>query len=222
MTETHDRDDPRRPDLPPTDEVVLAAIERAARHRARETPAVPIWAITEHLGLSRRSSRGRAVRAQLERMAAAGELLRARHRGVPTWALTSGGRRRLAAALLTDPQPLPESPQHQTWRRARTAAGCEIERFRDTLRRDLEEATGLLDASGRPHSDSWLEMGERLHRDARRLASAVHCLFEWPEPHDERADIDDRNEPGDVLLDARERERARARRMGRRNVRLWQ
>jgi hypothetical protein len=222
----HDERPPDRPPPPappPSDELVLAAIERAARHRARDMPAVPIWAIAEHLGVPRRSARARAVRSQLQRMTVAGDLRCARRRGVLTWALTGAGERRLAAARLAgQAQPLPESPQHLAWRQARTAAACEIERFRANLAEGLREALALLDrADGAAHSDAWLELGERLHRDARRLASASHCLYEWREPHDDRADIDERNEPGDERLDAAARERARARRVGRRNVHLW-
>ena len=223
MSEHHRSHDNQPPDDPPSDELVLAAIERAARHRARDTSAVPIWAIAEHLGLRRRSARARDMRAQLDRMTADGELECGRQRGVLTWTLTSAGLRRLAAARMAgQAMPLPESPQHLAWRRARTAAACEIERFRQNLRDGLEDALGLLDAGPPPHSDAWLELGERLHRDARRLASASHCLHEWHEPHDARADIDDRCEPGDEQLDDAQRARVRARRVGRRNVHLWE
>jgi hypothetical protein len=215
-------DDPPSED-PPTDEHVLAAIERAARHRARDTHAVPIWAIAEHLGLPRRSARARGIRAQLDRMTSDGQLQCARLRGVMTWTLTSAGHKRLAAERLAGhARSLPESPQHLAWRRARTAASCEIERFRRSLTDDLDEALRLLDAEPSASSDAWLELGERLHRDMRRLASASHCLYEWREPHDEVADVDDRREPGDERLDPAERARARARRVGRRNVHLWE
>jgi hypothetical protein len=223
VSEQDRRQDNRLPDDPPSDELVLAAIERAARHRARDTSAVPIWAIAEHLGLRRRSARARDMRAQLERMTADGELECGRRRGVLTWTLTSAGLRRLAAARVAgQAMLLPESPQHLAWRRARTAASCEIERFRQNLTDDLDDALGLLDAVPPPHSDAWLELGERLHRDTRRLASASHCLYEWHEPHDARADIDDRCEPADERLDDAQRARVRARRVGRRNVHLWE
>jgi hypothetical protein len=222
VSQPHDRSDDQANDRPPSDELVLAAIARAARHRAREIAAVPIWAIAEHLGLARRSALGRGIRSQLKRMTEAGDLQCVRRRGVLTWALTRSGHRRLRAARLAGlAQPLPESPQHLAWRRARTAAACEIERFRQSLREDLEQALGVLD-DDTTGSDAWLELGERLHRDARRLGSANHCLYEWREPMDDRADIDDRNEPGDERLDAHERTRARARRVGRRNVQLWE
>lgn len=45
------------------DVTVLAAIDRAERHRGR--PGVPVWLIFEHLGIPRRSRR---VRAQSKRL----------------------------------------------------------------------------------------------------------------------------------------------------------
>jgi hypothetical protein len=207
----------------PADELVLAAVERAVRHRARETPSVPIWAIAEHLGVPRRSARGRRLRPRLQRLTEAGLLTCARHRGVIAWALTAAGRRRLRAARLAGLElALPESPQHLAWRRAQTAAACELARFSRNLSDSLEEARRVLDAVDRAHSDVWFELGERLHRDARRLASACHCLYEWAEPVEERADVDERKEPSDERLDRAERARARARRVGRRNIHLWQ
>jgi len=216
---SHDRSRSHRP---PSDELVLAAIERAALHRARDTPAVPVWSIIEHLGLSRRSAGARQVRIRLEQMTAAGDLYSRRNRGVVTWELTGAGRRRLSAARLSGQgQPLPESPQNLAWRRAQTAAACEVERFRRELGDRLGAALDLLAADPPAHSDRWLALGEHLHRDTRRLASAMHCLHEWSEPHDDRSDIDDHSEPGDERLETSERARVRARRVGRRNLHLW-
>jgi hypothetical protein len=208
---------------PPHDELVLAAIERAELHRARRTPEVPIWAIVEHLAIPRRSSLARGIRSQLERLVEVGALERSRRRGVSTWALTSPGRRRVQAARLAGQlAQLPESPQHLAWRQAQTAAGLEIDSFRRKLSETLEEAVGLLGAEAPVHSDAWFELGQRVHHDARRLASASHCLYEWAEPRDDRADVDDRREPGDESLEEAERARYEARRVGRRNISLWQ
>lgn len=217
------RHDPRAtPTDRPSDELVLAAVERAARHQARETPAVPVWAILDHLAVPRRSAAARHVRSRLAVLHAAGRLESSRRHGVPTWALTSSGAQRLAQARRSGGVgPLPESPQHREWRNARTAAGQEIERFRTGLRERLAQAALLLDAERPPHSDAWLELAEELPRACRRLASASHCLYEWPEPDDERADVDRHVEPGDAQLDEHERARRRARRAGRRNIRLW-
>lgn len=207
---------------PPSDELILAAVERAGRHRARDTPAVPVWAILDHLAAPRRSQAARHVRARLGVLHAAGWLESSRSHGVPAWELTGAGRRRLQLARRAEEVPqLPESPQHRAWLGARTAAAQEIERFRASLRERLEEAALLLDADPPPHSDAWFELGEALQRACRRLASASHCLHEWVEPHEDRADVDERREPSDEGLDPAERARRRARRAGRRNIRLW-
>jgi hypothetical protein len=116
---------------------------------------------------------------------------------------------------------LPESPQHRAWRNARTAAANEIERFARSLGADLDRATRLLEADPPARSDAWFELGERVQRAAWRLASAGYCLREWSEPDDSRADVDDRVEPGDEGLDSAELARRRARRLGRRNITLW-
>jgi hypothetical protein len=217
--------DPRPPATrfaAPSDELVLAAIERAARHQAHDRSAVPVWAILEHLGLRARSAPARHVRARLDALHAAGSLACARRHGVPTWALTGAGRRRLRRASRAGELPaLPESPQHRAWRNARTAAAQELERFRRLVREHLERGEALLDADPPPHSDAWLELAEELQRACRRLASASHCEYEWAEPDDARADIDEHVEPADRRLEPARRRLTRARRAGRRNILLW-
>jgi hypothetical protein len=196
-------------DIP--DVTVLAAIDRAERHRGR--PGVPVWLIFEHLSIPRRSRR---VRVQLQALVRDGAIEQRRAHGVDIWALAPSGRRRLRGAGRVD---LPESPQHCQWRNARTLAAQEIERFRAAMRDLVTEASALLgDTSG---SDAWFELADRLHSAARRLGSATYCLHEWMEPDDDRADIDDHVSPADLALDTRERERRQARRAGRRNTRLW-
>ena len=202
---------------------VLAATERAERHRAGEALGVPDWAILAHLDVARRSGAARAVRGQLQLLLTDGALERSRRHGREVWALTGSGARQLARARRSEGDPpLPESPQHRSWRNARTAAALELERFRATLRRSLDEAERLLAAEGPPpHSDAWLALAETLRRDARRVGSASHCLYEWCEPDDARADVDDHREPGDCALPERRRAAIRALRVGRRNVLLW-
>jgi hypothetical protein len=206
----------------PSDELVLAAIERAALHDLRQTGTVPVWGILEHLALSRRSGGARRVGARLETMATAGWLDRSRRHGVTTWALTDAGARHLREARSAGGVPaLPESPQHRAWRFARVAAGQELERFRAGLRERLTEAAGLLDADPPPHSDAWLELAEELQRTCRRVGSASYCLREWSEPDDDLRDVDERVDPADSTLGEAELARRRARRGGRRNIRLW-
>jgi hypothetical protein len=206
----------------PPDELVLAAIERAARHQSHHRPAVPVWAILEHLALRPRSASARHVRARLHALHAAGSLDCLRRHGVTTWALTGSGRRRVRrAADAGELPPLPESPQHRAWRNARVAAAQELERFRALLRERVERAAALLDADPAPPPDAWLELADELQRACRRLASASHCLHEWGEPDDSRADIDEHLEPGDRRLTPAQRKLTRARRAGRRNILLW-
>ncbi|MGO9322391.1 MAG: hypothetical protein ACLQBY_16540 [Solirubrobacteraceae bacterium] len=206
----------------PSDELVLAAVERAGRHQARDTPAVPVWAILEHLAVPRRSGAARHVRERLGALHAAGWLERSRRHSVPTWALSDAGLAHLRRARRDGALPaLPESPQHRAWRDARTAAAQEIERFRASVRERVARAALLLDAEEPPHSDAWLELAEELQRACRRLGSASHCLYEWVEPDDAHADVDEHVEPADEQLDPSERAVRRARRAGRRNIRLW-
>jgi hypothetical protein len=189
------------------DELVLAAIERAIRHYPRKTSAVPAWEIYDHLGFPTRSGAARRVRARLNAMQEAGAVERSRRRGLDVWALSSTGRRRLQRVERTDKVlELPESPQHRAWRDAQATAAQEIERYRAELRERLEQALRLLDVDPFADSDAWFELGERLRPPCRRLGSAVHCLREWREPDDARADIDDDRT---------------GYRSGRRNIRYW-
>jgi hypothetical protein len=88
--------------IPIPDEKVLAAVDRAERHRDRT--GVPVWLVFAHLGIPRRSRR---VRAQLGGLVERGDLRRARVHGIELWVLTSKGRRRIARS---GEQELPESP----------------------------------------------------------------------------------------------------------------
>jgi hypothetical protein len=217
-----DRDRRARPAELPSDELVLAAVERAVRHRGADVSEVPVWAILEQLGLATRSREARHVRSRLHALQAAGSLQQARRHGVPVSGLTPGGWRRLERALSAGAAlRLPESPQHRAWHHARTAAAEEIERFRRSLADTIDEASRLLDADPPAHSDAWFELAERLRRAAWRVGSAGHCLYEWTEPDDADADIDDHAAPGDEHIAPTERAVRRARRAGRRNTRLW-
>lgn len=201
------------------DELVLAAIERAERHRTNDAPGVPIWAITEHLDIPRRSGKARHVRSRLRAFEADGSLESLRRHKVEIWALTVAGRQRLRRAVRAGDIPqLPESPQHRAWRRARTIAAEEMERLRCSLRKTLAVALSLIDSDRPAHSDRWFELAERLSVEAAQLGTAVHCLHEWVEPDDRRADIDSRRESSDRRLAPDERWRRRHRRIGRRNI----
>ncbi|HSZ14386.1 MAG TPA: helix-turn-helix transcriptional regulator [Solirubrobacteraceae bacterium] len=223
----------------PVDEVsdvlVLAAVDRAERHSASITKGVPIWQVLDHLAIASRTKRARRARALLQELEASGSLECVRRRSLPVWALTSRGRRRLSRARRAGRLPaLGESPQHRRWREARALAGQRIEGFRLELLDAVEHARELLaapvpdppavdapDAALGVTSDVWFEVGEQLHRACRRLGSASYCLWEWREPEDARADVDDLGALGDEAFDARARAVRRARRGGRRNPLLW-
>jgi hypothetical protein len=196
------------------DLLILAAVERAARHRADGGSAVLIYAVMEHLGLLPRGGGFGVKLAELER---AGLLQRKRLHRAQGWELTDSGRRRLQRARRAGQlSELPESPQHRAWRQERETAEAEIDGIRLELRGTLEAASALLDAPS--HSDDWFEYGDRLRRECRRIGVAIHCLQEWQEPDDARPDIDNRVEPTDKGLNPLERERRRARRVGRRTI----
>ncbi len=207
------------------DVLVLAAVERGARHRARAHEGVPVWVIRAHLHIPARSRDSRRLRARLGVLEREGLLSSGGRSGVVLWSLTEDGQQRLNAARAGGGvSVLPESPQHIAWRQARAAAQEHVVGFDQALGEAALGTFALLDAerAGEPaHSDEWFVMGERLQRGCRRMGSASHCLYEWVEPSDEQADVDDRREPGDDRLEPAERDRRRARRTGRRNIALW-
>jgi ribosome-binding protein aMBF1 (putative translation factor) len=207
------------------DVLVLAAIERGARHRARDHEGVPVWAIRAHLHIPARSRDARRLRVRLRVLESEGLLSTGGRGGVVLWSLTETGQGRLRADQATGGVPeLPESPQHIAWRQACAAAQEHVVGFDQALGEAALGTFALLDAgrAGQPaRSDEWFAMGERLQRSCRRMGSAIHCLHEWAEPSDDQSDIDDRREPGDDRLEPAERDRRRARRVGRRNIALW-
>jgi hypothetical protein len=184
-----------------TDVLALAALDRAVRHqRAGTQSGVPVWAVYEHLRISQRSGAARRLREQLAALEGSW-LERGKRHGAETWRLTPAGKRRLSRLRRKGELPgLPESPQHRAWREAHALAGERIEEFRVALLEEVERAQGLLGApvvAGSPFSDAVFELGERLHKACRRLGSATHCLYEWSEPDDVHADVDDHADPGD-------------------------
>jgi hypothetical protein len=197
---------------PPDGVEVLAALQRAAAHRPAAEGAVSMRELLAHLGAAPRSAAARAAGEALARLHAAGAVSCARRHGVPVWSLTASGHARLRRARaggVLGGGPLPESPQHRAWRRAQTAAALEIDRFRAALRAALADAESALEHDTREPVPSrvWFELSERLRRRAWLVGSASHCLYEWREPDDARADVDDDAGPAGT---------------GRRNIRLWE
>jgi hypothetical protein len=207
-----------------TDDVLLAALRRAVLHDPRGRRHVPIWVLLEHLDVPRRSARAGAARERLAKLEKRGWIERGSAHGVPMWTLSKTGKRRLRRAERAGTcLALPESPQHRAWRQARTLASQEIDRFETELQRASDDAAALLQSEHRKEirSDVWLELGARLARDCRLLASARHCLSEWPEPTEAGADLDTLRGPDDQLLDHDRLRALRVLRAGRRNTLLW-
>jgi hypothetical protein len=206
---------------PVSDALVLAAVERAERHREREGEGVMMSDIAEHLGFVHGSWTTRRLRPQLDALIAEGSLARSRRHGVVVWELTAVGRGGLERTRrASEVEELPEAPQHRTWRHARATAGDRIDGFRTEAREAVEDAAMLLYAED-PHSDAWFGVAERLQTACWRVGSATHCLREWHEPDDGRPDVDDRCDTGDDLLDSEELGHVRYRRTGRRGVWRW-
>lgn len=175
--------------IPP--ELILAALERAERHRGSDHhDGVLLGTVKEHLGLPHHSGTTRRMRPQLEELQANELIEQFRRHGCDVWALTRGGQLLLQTIRETIP-PLPEAPQHREWREAREAASERIVGFRGELRGALDEAIALLEADHEADSPTWFGLSECLQQGARKLASAIHCLREWPEPDDSHADVDD-------------------------------
>jgi hypothetical protein len=198
----------------PSDAQLLAALRRAVGHRLPAPGPAPLWMLLEQLAIPPRSAAARELRRRLPALLRRGLLAAGREHGVGVWSLTAAGERALRSA---GPQRLPESPQHREWGRARTAAEQELPRFRARLAATLQRAELMLAGaaqpdpegpagSGAPSGADWLELGRALAGDCRRLGSAWHCLHEWPEPEDARA------EPAGPQ---------RARLAALRNIRLW-
>jgi hypothetical protein len=179
-------DRPRRTNVP-GDALILAAVDRARRHRHRPAAAVSRWAILEHLALAKRTKAAREVRSRLEELTRAGLLEQRREHGIVVWALTPRGGRELRADATSE---LPEAPQHRRWREQHEAASQHLDHGRRALERALSETSALLDAEPVASSDAWLLAAIRLYAACRLLAAATYCQHEWPEPDDAHADID--------------------------------
>jgi hypothetical protein len=216
--EPRDGGDELRRFEPASDELVLAAVGRAERHREREGDGVMMSDIAEHLGFVHGSWTTRRLRPQIEAFIAAGLLARSRRHGVVIWGLTSTGRERVeqtSGAVV-----LPESPQHRVWRRARALAAERIDAVSEQASGVLEEAMDALDSEG-VRSDAWFALADRLQSACWQLGSVTYCLSEWAEPDDATPDVDDRTEPDDETIDPEELGGVRYRRGGRRNVWKW-
>jgi hypothetical protein len=173
---------------PVSDAQILAAIHRAEVHDEQDDASRA--KIAAHLGFAHNSWTTRQLRPQIDALKSAGRIRDVRRNGLDLLALTAAGRRSLEKARSTGGAMLPESPRHRKWRHSRAMAGERIEGFHEALRASMAEAGALLDSQHAP-SDVWFEFGKRLSAECKRLGSATYCLFEWAEPDDARADVDE-------------------------------
>jgi hypothetical protein len=175
---------------PPSDELVLAAVDRAQRHRATPDSGDPTLSdIAEHLGMTWGPVASRRLRPIIDRLTRErGWLQRSRRRGQDRWALSDTGSQRLARAGAEGIfEQLPESQQHREWRAARAHAAARIEPLRGELRDVLANVNRLLDASEPVASADWLACVEPLRDFIEAVAMASFCLYELAEPDDAAA-----------------------------------
>jgi hypothetical protein len=173
-----------------TADLVLAALERAERHRSNPSkPGVLLATVKEHLDLPRHGGGTRKLRPVWDALTQAGSIEQTRRHGFVLWALTSPGRRKITSARRNERLPaLPEAPQHRAWREAQRAAGDHMGELTDEVRERLAVAAALLHDEPRT-SEPWYELGTQLKTACERLGMATHCRYEWAEPDDAYADI---------------------------------
>jgi len=173
---------------PVSDAQILAAIHRAEVHDEQDDASRADMAA--HLGFVHNSATTRRLRPQLDALRAAGHVRDVRRNGLDLLTLTPAGRHALEETQGAGTVALPESPQHRKWRHSRTVAGDRIDGFREALRASMAEVGALLDSQQTP-SEAWFELDKRLGAECKRLGSATYCMFEWAEPDDARADVDE-------------------------------
>jgi hypothetical protein len=184
----------------PDDILLLAAIDRAARHGegrslkragarkgAKERIAVPIFFVARHLGYPPGTPLRRRLGNHLAEATEKGWLERLDSSAPTVWALTPKGRQALArhqGRVSAATRALPESPQHQAWREARHIAELQIAELRDQIRSALTQSSAV---AGKESTESavWLRLADA----SRRLGGATYCLFEWLEPDDSKVDV---------------------------------
>jgi hypothetical protein len=155
--------------------------------------------ISHHLGFKHIAATARRLRPQLDSLRADGSLETERRQGQEIWALTRRGGGRLGAARRAGKiGPLPESPQHRTWRHARDEANKRFWEILKAAKEAAAEASLIVELTGPKAAGSirMLELNERLQWQFWRLGAATYCMYEWPEPDDARRDEDDEQTPG--------------------------
>jgi len=186
-----------QPFAPVPDFTVLAAVERAELHGRGLRKGAARRSIAEHLGFIWHSGTGAKLKPslvsleadgclELGRKAAERQRVRLTRRGLNK---LQGARRRQVAEAMVDA--LPESPQHRTWRHAREAAVGTVNDFLGLTTSALQDAETVLLKPAGGSAEELMRIGDRLHREFWRLASATYCVREWPEPDEGTKDSDE-------------------------------
>lgn len=178
------------------DLIVLSAIERAELHDRRGGAASGAYRsdVVRHLGFEWHSGAARSLLEQLKSLEAdryvelgtkirERSIVRLTRRG-----LTHLQRARREQVFEALPNALPESPQHRAWREAHEAASEGFDHFLVSATAWVQEAETVLMRPDGGSSEELMQLGDRLHREFWRLASATYCLREWAEPHDSHPD----------------------------------
>ena len=175
---------------PPSDLLVLAAVDRAQRHRQFPEHGDPTLSeVAAHLGMAWGPHASRRLRLIVDQLTGEfGWLERSRRVSQDRWGLTDAGAQRLARAGVDGVlEELPESPQHREWREARAHAAARIEGLQSDLGEALAKLGRLLDAHDPVPSSEWLAQMEPLRELVQAVAIATYCLHELPEPDDATA-----------------------------------
>jgi hypothetical protein len=135
----------------PSDGLILAAIDRAYRHRQTSTPGVPRWEVLEHLGIGKRTHAARTVTRRVDALTNDHLLERHKRNGILFWLLTGRGRRQMLKANAAGE--LPEPPQHRRWRETLDSARGQLDQGRHTLETALGETSALLKTEPAASSD---------------------------------------------------------------------
>jgi hypothetical protein len=198
---------------PVADLTVLAAVERAQLQGGGRRTAISPRCLAAHLGFVWHSGTARRLAPQLLALEAAGHLELGGPSGFERRCrLTRRGQNELQGARRAEVreaivEALPESPQHRTWRHARESAAVGISEFLGLATTEVREAEAALRRPRIGSSGELMQIGNRLQLQLWRLASATHCLREWPEPNERRPDFDKLGRSGFWPFPRREFER---------------
>jgi len=174
--------------VPPSDELVVAAVARAVRHEATyhgASDCAYLRDVADHLGFPWHSHTSRRLTPIMERLVERGLVWYERSTHGTGWAVTEDG-----AELAAKVEGLPESPQHREWRSAREWFTDHMPELRERL---SALAAELVDVGAKIDDvsvDDMFRLSQRVKRAAIRLAVTQHCL-ERPEPDDTCPDTDD-------------------------------